>query len=442
MANQNGGVRMSVVTIAILTIMLLFIFFLMGLEIGFSMALAGFIGYCSIVGLQPALNLVAMDIFSVFSSYGFIVIPLFVLMGQIGASAGVSRRLYDSAYKFIGHVPGGLAIGTVVAATAFKAICGSSPATAATFATIAVPEMDRYGYDKKISCGTVATVGTLGVIIPPSIVLIIYGILTETSIGKLFLAGIIPGLLLAFSFVITLLGWCTINPQMGPKGEKSTWRDRIASLPSVTGVIIVFLLVVGGLMTGFFTPTEAGSVGTFAVFVLVVTKRDINLKGLIKSIMDALRIACMVLILLLGATVLGHFFAVTKMPFIVADFLSSLPVDRTIIMIMIIFVFLIGGSFIEDLAFTILAIPIFLPLILKLGYDPIWFGIIVCVTNMIGIILPPMAVNVFVVSGITKVPIGTIYKGIYPFIVGMAICLTILVLFPQISLWLPNLLMR
>jgi tripartite ATP-independent transporter DctM subunit len=433
---------MSVVTIAILTIMLLFIFFLMGLEIGFSMALAGFIGYCSIVGLQPALNLVAMDIFSVFSSYGFIVIPLFVLMGQIGASAGVSRRLYDSAYKFIGHVPGGLAIGTVVAATAFKAICGSSPATAATFATIAVPEMDRYGYDKKISCGTVATVGTLGVIIPPSIVLIIYGILTETSIGKLFLAGIIPGLLLAFSFVITLLGWCTINPQMGPKGEKSTWRDRIASLPSVTGVIIVFLLVVGGLMTGFFTPTEAGSVGTFAVFVLVVTKRDINLKGLIKSIMDALRIACMVLILLLGATVLGHFFAVTKMPFIVADFLSSLPVDRTIIMIMIIFVFLIGGSFIEDLAFTILAIPIFLPLILKLGYDPIWFGIIVCVTNMIGIILPPMAVNVFVVSGITKVPIGTIYKGIYPFIVGMAICLTILVLFPQISLWLPNLLMR
>jgi len=433
---------MSVVTIAVLTIVLLFIFFLMGLEIGFSMALAGFIGYSAIVGLKPALNLVAMDIFSVFSSYGFIVIPLFVLMGQIGASAGVSKRLYDSAYKFIGHIPGGLAIGTVVAATAFKAICGSSPATAATFATIAVPEMDRYGYDKRISCGTVATVGTLGVIIPPSIVLIIYGILTETSIGKLFLAGIIPGLLLAFSFVVTLLGWCKINPQMGPKGEKSTWRERFASLPSVAGVIVVFLLVVGGLMTGFFTPTEAGSVGTFAVFVLVATKRDINLKGLIKSIMDALRIACMVLTLLLGATVLGHFFAVTKMPFIVADFLTSLPVDRTIIMIMIIFVFLIGGSFIEDLAFTILAIPIFLPLILKLGYDPIWFGVIVCVTNMIGIILPPMAVNVFVVSGITKVPIGTIYKGIYPYLIGMSICLFLLVLFPQISLWLPNLLMK
>jgi tripartite ATP-independent transporter DctM subunit len=433
---------MSVVTIAILTILLLFIFFLMGLEIGFSMALAGFIGYSAIVGIKPALNLVAMDMFSVFSSYGFIVIPLFVLMGQIGASGGVSKRLYDSAYKFIGHIPGGLAIGTVVAATAFKAICGSSPATAATFATIAVPEMDRYGYDKRISCGTVATVGTLGVIIPPSIVLIIYGILTETSIGKLFLAGIIPGLLLAFSFVVTLLGWCKINPQIGPKGEKSTWRERFASLPSVAGVIVVFLLVVGGLMTGFFTPTEAGSVGTFAVFVLVVTKRDINLKGLIKSIMDALRIACMVLTLLLGATVLGHFFAVTKMPFIVADFLTSLPVDRTIIMMMIIFVFLIGGSFIEDLAFTILAIPIFLPLILKLGYDPIWFGVIVCVTNMIGIILPPMAVNVFVVSGITKVPIGTIYKGIYPYLLGMFICLFLLLLFPQISLWLPNWLMK
>jgi tripartite ATP-independent transporter DctM subunit len=433
---------MSVATIAIFTILLLFAFFLIGLEIGFSMALAGFIGYAAIVGIKPALNLVAMDIFSVFSSYGFIVIPLFVLMGQIGVSAGISRRLYDSAHKFVGHIPGGLAIATVAAATAFKAICGSSPATAATFATTAVPEMDRYGYDKKISCGTVATVGTLGVILPPSVVLIIYGILTETSIGKLFLAGIIPGLMLAFSFMVTLLVWCKVNPKMGPKGEKSTWHERFSSLPSVAGVIIVFLLVVGGLMTGFFTPTEAGSVGTFAVFVLVVTKRDISLKGLIKSIMDALRIGCMVLTLLLGATVLGHFFAVTKMPFIVADLLSSLPVDRSIIMIIIIFVYLIGGSFIEDLAFLILATPIFLPLVLKLGYDPIWFGVIVCVTSMIGIILPPMAVNVFVVSGITKVPIGTVYKGIYPYLFGMSICLLILLLFPQISLWLPNLLMK
>ena len=433
---------MSIATIAILTILLLFVLFLMGLEIGFAMAIAGFIGYASIVNLEAALNMVALDTFAVFSSYGFIVIPLFVLMGQIGSSAGISKSLYNSAYRFIEHISGGLAMGTVVAATAFKAICGSSTATAATFATVAVPEMDRYGYDKRLSCGTVATVGTLGVIIPPSVVLIIYGILTETSIGKLFLAGIIPGLLVAVSFIVTLYTWCKINPKLGPKGEKSTWKQRFASLPSVAWVLGVFVLVVGGLMWGFFTPTEAGSVGTFAVLALVVLKRDITPKRLIQSLMDSLRIGCMVLMLILGATILGHFFAVTKTPYIVADWLSALPLDRSIIIIIIIFVYLIGGSFIEDLAFLILATPIFLPIVLKLGYDPVWFGVIVCVTSMIGIILPPMAVNVFIVSGIAKVPIGTVYKGIYPYLVGMSICLLILLLVPEISLWLPNLLMK
>jgi tripartite ATP-independent transporter DctM subunit len=433
---------LSAATIGLLVIVLLFVLFLSGLEIGFSMALAGFVGYAIIVNTQAALHMVAMDVFTVFSSYGFIVIPLFVLMGQIGASAGVSKSLYDCAFRFIGHIPGGLGIGTVAAATAFKAICGSSPATAATFATIAVPEMDRYGYDKRLSCGTVATVGTLGIIIPPSVVLIIYGILTETSIGKLFLAGIIPGLLIAFSFMVTLFGWCTINPHLGPKGEKSTWKKRLASLPPVIGVLAVFLLVVGGLMKGFFTPTEAGSVGVFAVTLLVVAKKDITWVKLVQSFVDALRISGMILMLLAGATILGHFFAVTKMPYIVAEWLSTLPVHRNAVMLIIVFIILIGGSFIEDLAFTILAIPILLPIVLKLGFDPVWFGVIVCVTNMIGIILPPMALNVFVVAGITKVPIGTIYKGVYPYMVGMSICLILVLLFPQLSLWLPNLLMK
>ncbi len=430
---------MSLEMISLLTVLLLFVFFLMGLEIGFSMALAGFIGFAWIVNVPAALNLVAKDIYYVFSSYGFTVIPLFVLMGQVGASGGIAKNLYDSGYKFMGHIPGGLAIGTVAAATVFKAICGSSPATAATFATIAVPEMDRYGYDKRLSCGTVATVGTLGVLIPPSVTLIIYGILTETSIGKLFLAGIIPGLIIAFSFVITLYGWSKINPALGPKGQKFTWKERIASLPPVVLVLIIFLLVVGGLMEGFFTPTEAGSVGAFAVLILTLAKRDMDLKRFIKAITDTLRIACMVITLIAGATILGHFFAVTRTPYMAAEWLGGLPVDRNIIMVLISVIYLIGGSFIEDMAFLILATPIFLPLVLKLGYDPVWFGVIVCVITMIGIILPPMAINVFVVSGVTKVPISTIYKGIYPFIVGMYICLFIFLFFPQISLWLPNL---
>jgi tripartite ATP-independent transporter DctM subunit len=433
---------MSVELITGLTILLLFIFFLIGLEIGLSMALAGFIGFAAIVNVQAAFDLVANDIFSVLSSYGFTVVPLFVLMGQFGSGSGMARGLYDSAYKFIGHIPGGLAVGTVAAATAFKAICGSSTATAATFATIAVPEMDRYTYDKRLSCGTVATVGTLGVLIPPSVVLILYGLLTDTSIGRLFLAGIIPGLIIAFSFVVTIIGWCKIKPELGPKGEKSAWKDRLASLPPVAWVVVIFLLVVGGLMKGLFTPTEAGSVGTFAVLVLAVAKKDINLKSFMKATSDSLRIACMALMLLIGATILGHFFAATRTPYIVGEWLGALSVNRYIIMIIIFVVYLVGGSFIEDLAFLILATPIFFPVVMKLGFDPIWFGVVISVVTMIGVILPPMAINVFVVSGVTKVPLGVIYKGIYPYIVGMYICLFIFMFFPQISLWLPNLLMK
>jgi tripartite ATP-independent transporter DctM subunit len=248
--------------------------------------------------------------------------------------------------------------------------------------------------------------------------------------------------MVAFSFVVTLFGWSVLNPELGPKGEKSTWRERFASLPPVIWVLLVFVLVVGGLMQGFFTPTEAGSVGTFAVLLLTLAKRDMNPKRFIRAVSDTLRIGCMVLMLLAGATILGHFFAVTRTPYLVATWLESLQVSPTIIIFIIIGVYLIGGSFIEDLAFLILATPIFLPVVVKLGYDPVWFGIIISVVTMIGVILPPMAINAFVVSGVTKEPITTIYKGIYPFVVGMSICLLILVFFPQISLWLPSAFMK
>jgi len=305
-----------------------------------------------------------------------------------------------------------------------------------------VPEMDRYGYDRKLSCGTVASVGTLGVLIPPSVVLIIYGIITETSIGRLFLAGLIPGLLIALSFIVTLVAWSLINPSLSPKGEKSTWSERFASLPPVILVLLVFLIVVGGLMEGFFTPTEAGSIGTFAVLLLTLAKKDMDRKKFIRATLDTLRIACMVLMMVAGATILGHFFVVTRTPYIVAEWLIGLNVHRLIIMLIIIAVYLIGGSFIEDLAFLILATPIFLPIALKLGYDPVWFGVIVCVVTMIGIIIPPMAISAFVVSGVTGEPIGNVYRGIYPYLIGMSICLLIFLLFPEISLWLPNLLMK
>jgi tripartite ATP-independent transporter DctM subunit len=391
---------------------------------------------------MAALNLLAKDVFDVFASYGFTVIPLFVLMGQIAFNAGIAKRLYNASYKFIGHIPGGLAMATVAGATAFKAICGSSPATAATFASVAVPEMDRYNYAKKLSTGIVATVGTLGILIPPSVTLIVFGIITEQSIGKLFLAGLIPGLIIAFFFIVIIYGWCKINPALGPRGEKSTWRERIASLPEVFWVVLIFVLVVGGLMQGFFTPTEAGSVGTFAVLLLSVIKRDINFKGFIKSVAESLRTACMVLMLIAGSTILGHFLAVTKIPMIASDWVISLPLDRYIVMIIISFIYLIGGSFIDDLAFMILATPIFYPAIIKLGFDPIWFGMIIAITVMIGVVIPPVAINVFVVKNITKVPFGVIYKGVYPFLLSLAVCAALLFLFPQLATFLPSVLMK
>ena len=244
--------------------------------------------------------------------------------------------------------------------------------------------------------------------------LIIYGILTETSIGKLFLAGIVPGLLVAISFMITILGWCAYNPNLGPKGEKSTWKQRIASLPPILWVLIIFVVVVGGLMQGFFTPTEAGSVGTFAVLLLTIFQKEMSLQGYIKAVAGTLRIACMVLTLIAGTTILGHFFAVTGTPYMVAEWLTHLNVDRSVIILLIVAVYLIGGSFIEHLAFLILATPIFLPVVLKLRYDPVWFGVIVGVVTMIGVILPPLGINVFVVSGVTGEPTARVYRGSYP----------------------------
>jgi tripartite ATP-independent transporter DctM subunit len=433
---------MSEVTIGILGLAIVLVLFLTGIELAFAMALVGFIGFSYIVSLKAGLNLLAKDFFDVFASYGFTVIPLFVLMGQIAFNAGIAKRLYDASYRFIGHIPGGLAMATVAGATVFKAICGSSPATAATFASVAVPEMDRYNYAKKLSTGIVATVGTLGILIPPSVTLIVFGIITEQSIGKLFLAGLIPGLMIAFFFICIIYIWCKINPALGPKGERSTWKQRFASLPEVLWVVGVFLLVIGGLMYGFFTPTEAGSVGTFAVLLLSIIKRDIGFKGYIKSVVESLRTACMVLMLIAGSQVLGHFLARTKIPMIAADWIISLPLSPDVIMIIISMIYLLGGSFIDDLAFMVLATPIFYPVIIKLGYDPLWFGMIIAITVMVGVVIPPVAINVFVVRAITKQSFSVIYSGVYPFLLSLVFCALLLFLFPQIATFLPNMFMK
>jgi len=433
---------MSDVMVGIVGLAAVLLLFLTGIELAFAMAVVGFLGFAYIVSLPAALNLLAKDVFDVFASYGFTVIPLFVLMGQVAFNAGIAKRLYTASYKFIGHIPGGLAMATVGGAAAFGAITGSSPATAATFASVAVPEMDRYGYQKKLSTGIVSAVGTLGSLIPPSVTLIIYGIITEQSIGKLFLAAIIPGILISFFLFSTVYGWCKINPSLGPKGKRSTWKERIISLKDVIWVLLIFVIVIGGLTWGFFTPTEAGSIGTFSVLLFSAIKRDINFNGFIRSVAEALRTACMVLMLIAGSTILGHFLVVTKIPMIAADWIMGLPLPAYLTMVIILLIYLVGGSFIDDLAFMVLATPIFYPAIIKLGYDPIWFGVILHIFVMIGVLIPPVAINVFVVKNITKVPFGVIYSGAYPFLIGFVLCAAILFLFPQLALFLPSVLMR
>jgi len=429
---------MNEIMVGIIGLAVLLFLFATGIELGFAMGLVGFVGFAYLNGFNSAINLLATDFYDVITNYGYTIFPLFVLMGQIGFNAGIAVRLYDAANRFVGHVPGGLAMATVMGATGFKTICGSSAATAATFASVAIPQMERYGYDKKLSTGIVATVGSLGCIIPPSVVLILLGILTEQSIGQLFLAGIIPGLIIALFFMGIIYGWAKINPAIAPRSERSTWGARIRSLPEVFWIIVVFIMVVGGIMRGFFTPTEAGAVGTFAVLLLAIVKRDMTFKIYVKSVKEGLRTAIMILMLIAGSTVLGHFVAVTTIPQVTADWVVTLPINRYLIMMLICIVYEIGGSFIDDLTFMILATPIFYPVALKLGFPPLWFGIVIAVVEMIGVVIPPVAICVFVVKNITKVPIGIIYKGVAPFLISLILVWGLLFLFPGLALWLPS----
>ncbi len=433
---------MNDISIGIVALLILMMVFLTGIELAFGMALIGLFGYAYLTSFSAGCNILVKDFFDTFTSYSLSVVPLFVLMGQIAFNSGTASRLYQSAYKFVGHIPGGLAITTVIGATLFKAMCGSSIATVATFSGIAIPQMQKYGYSKMLSTGIVASVGTLGIIFPPSIVLIIYGIITEQSIGELFLAGIVPGLLISFSFILITYAWVRINPTVAPRGEAFSWKERIHASPELLWVAVIFGVVIGGMMFGFFTPTEAGTVGTLAVLVLAFIRERFTASKLILSIGESLRIGCMVLTLLAGSAVLGHFLAITEIPLIAADWTASLPFHRNLIMVIIMLIYLLGGSFIDDIAFMMISTPIFYPVIIKLGYDPIWFGIIIGITLMIGAIIPPVAMCVFVVKKISGESFKVVYSGVIPFLIGLCFCVALLFLFPQIATFLPSLFMR
>ena len=421
---------------------LLLVLFLAGVELAYAMCIIGFVGFAYLRSVSTATHFLSTDFFDAFASYTFTVIPLFMLMGQVAFNSGMAEELYKTARKFIGHVPGGLALATVVGATIFKSISTSSLATSAIFASVAIPEMDKFGYRRKLSTGVVASVGTLGFLLPPAGSMIILAMLTEQSIGRLFLAGALPGIIVAALFVIIIIGWCKISPELGPRGPVFSWSERMKALPQVAWPLLVFVVVVGGLLAGFFTPTEAGSMGAIAVTALTMLKRNLNLKGFKRSLQESLRMSAMILMLLAGSAVLGHFVTLAGITAGVAEWSVSLPFPRYIIMLVIIFVYLIGGSFIDDMAFMILATPIFFPAALKLGFDPVWFAVIIGVTLMIGVIIPPVAAPVFIVKSIAKESIWLVYRGCTPFIIALVAVLVLLFLVPGVATWLPSLLMK
>lgn len=408
------------------------------------MAALGFTGLVFMSGFTPALGVLQTSVYSSLSSYTMSVVPLFILMGYFAFSSGISHDLYRAAYMWLGRLRGGLAMGTVVGCAGFAACCGSSVATGATMSAVALPEMRKYGYHDSLTTGSLAAGGTIGILIPPSICFIIYGIITEQSIGKLFLAGILPGILEAAFYIVTIYIWCLIKPEIGPRTaevEIST-KEKLGALGNVWPVLLLFLLVMGGIYGGIFTPTEAGAVGSFGAFLLMGVKRKLNLANVGRALMETGQTTAMVFFIFIGATIFGYLLAVSQLPMQVAAWMTSLPFSPYVILAGILLIFIVLGTVMDTLAIIMLVVPIVFPSILKLGFDPIWFGVIMARISEIGLITPPVGLNVYVIKGVAKdVPLSTIFKGVIPFLIADLVGITLLIAFPQISLLLPNLLM-
>ncbi len=422
-------------------LILLGVMIVLQMPVGFSMAVIGFCGLWYVTGLDSALSTIGTETWSNFSSYGLTVIPLFILMGTICFHSGVNKNLYETAYKWFGRTRGGIAIATVLACAGFAAICGSNNATAATMTTVALPEMKKYGYDKGLSAGSIACGSTLGVVIPPSVVLIVYGIQTGQSIGKLFWGSTLPGILMTVLFSLTIYLLCVKHPEWGPGGPKVTLTEKIKAIPGAIEMIILFGLVMGGLYTGSYTPTEAGAAGAFFALVIAVAfRRKLSWKGFLAAITDALKVTCMVIVIVWGAVVFGRFLTISRLPFAAVDFVSALQVPPYIIMTFILMIYAIAGMVMDALGFLLISIPIFFPMATQLGYDPIWFGCILTVVTTMGAITPPVGICAYVVSGMSgNIPLSTVFRGVFWFIPAYAVTMVLMIIFPQISLFLPSL---
>lgn len=430
---------MSPIALGFIGIAALLFCFAIGMPMAFSMAIVGLVGFASIVSPDAALNLLPRDVFSQFISYPLSVIPMFVMMGTYAFAAGIGRKLFNTAYVLMGRLPGGLAVASIAACTAFGAVCGSTAATTATIGKVAIPEMKKHHYGDMFALGTLATAGGLGIMIPPSTSFVVYGIMTEQSIGKLYIAGIIPGILLAILFMFTVFTWLRYDPTAGPPGPATTWKQKGKSLLGVTDALVLFLVSIGGLFAGWFTPTEAGAVGSAGAIIIGLVNRELTWQKFIDATRDGVRISCMIMLLIAGATVFSHFITRTTMPFVISEWVGTLGLSRVMVMILILAFYFLLGTFLDAMACIVLVIPILFPIVISLGYDPIWFGVMVTLESMIAVVSPPDGVNVYVAKGIARdVPIMTIFIGTLPYLVPFFIGIALLLAFPQIATFLPR----
>lgn len=430
---------MDATTAALVGLVVMSALMVFGMPIAFTMLLAGVLGNAYLLSVPAATHLLATNVWEQFSSYGLSVIPLFVLMGQFAYRAGVTERLYNAAYKWVGHLPGGLACTTVAACAGFSAICGSNSATTATMGTIALPEMRRYGYDPALATGAVAVGGTLGVVIPPSVVLIVIAVQTEQSLLRLFIAGVVPGLLLTGLFLLTIVAMCLRNPKLAPLGPVVSLKEKLIALSGIIEALILFSLVIGGLYFGWFTPSEAGAAGAFGALVIGLARRSLSFGGIVLSIIESARISAMVVLLITGAVLFGRFLTVSRLPFELAEWAAALPVEPYVILLVVLTIYVIGGALMDALGFLVVTIPIFFPLGVALGYDPVWYTIVLTIITTMGAITPPVGVNVFIAHGLApEVPIHTIFRGVSYFLIAFALCIALMWAFPAVVLWVPN----
>jgi tripartite ATP-independent transporter DctM subunit len=429
---------MSPFTLGIIGIAVVLLLMAVRMQIGFAMAMVGFLGFALLNSFPSAFSVLGHEPFKTAGSYGLSVIPLFMLMGQFAFISRMGAEAYKTLYHWLGFLPGGLAMATIGACSFFSAISGSSLATAATMGMVALPEMKKFKYSDTLATGCLAAGGTLGILIPPSTVLMIYGILTQQSIAELFIAGFIPGIVLSLLFILTIYVTARVWPEQGPPGPKFTFPEKLRSLKEPWGIFTLFLLVIGGLYAGWFTPTEAAAVGAFGAFLITMIKGRLTWKTVVESLMEASKATGMIFGILIGAYILQYFLTISQITDHLVGWVVGMGLNRYVVMCILIIIYIILGCLMEGLSIIILTIPITYPLILKMGFDPIWFGVLITVLIEMGLITPPVGVNVFVIAGVAKdVPMYTIFRGIGPFFFGMLVLIALLLIFPSLATFLP-----